>query len=594
MQTMAGDRRDRSHEKPNRRIALVWLVLSALLLAIGLQRLMQGQFPDPDDSLRLVQVRDLLAGQNWFDIHQYRIDPPAGVQMHWSRLVDIPIAVLLLVLTPLLGQANAEMATLILVPMLTLGAILFVIGRLAWRLFDVSVAGFTCLSVGLLAPLVFQLQPMRIDHHGWQVFTVALALWAIAQRSALRGGLVAGGAMAAGLSISVEILPMVALFGGVLALRWFADYHQRWWLVGYMQALALGLVAVFLATRGLGELTQYCDAVSPAHLGFFVITAIGTGAIAAAPAVPRAALFALFAFAGAAGLAFFAMSSPTCLVTPFATLDPVVRDYWYVHVLEGRPLWEQELAQALPTFVQLMVGLAGALLLRQRARDWLRQWWGEYALIQLGSIVLALFVWRSAAFAAVIATIPIGWLATRLLYRLRIEDHLLPKLATALATIMLLLPATPVRLWQAMPAQRSNNVGNGQALVRESQCQIRDSAALLNDLPSATVFAPLDIGPSILLKSRQSVVATGHHRAERAMHDVITAFTSPPEKARAIMTAHGASYVAMCTDLAEAGMYAEMHPRGLAAQLVAGKAPDWLVPVPLDAPAQFKVWRVLR
>ena len=51
---------------------------------------------DNDSLLRLVEVRDLLAGQGWFDLHQYRMGPPGGFVMHWSRLVDVPIAFILL------------------------------------------------------------------------------------------------------------------------------------------------------------------------------------------------------------------------------------------------------------------------------------------------------------------------------------------------------------------------------------------------------------------------------------------------------------------------------------------------------------------
>ena len=58
---MQPDRRQRGRERPNLRIALIWLAMSAIFVAIAFQRLSQGQFPDPDDALRLVQVRDLLA-----------------------------------------------------------------------------------------------------------------------------------------------------------------------------------------------------------------------------------------------------------------------------------------------------------------------------------------------------------------------------------------------------------------------------------------------------------------------------------------------------------------------------------------------------
>ena len=51
---------------------------------------------DNDSLLRLVQIRDLIGGQGWFDLHQYRMGPDGGFVMHWSRLVDAPIAAIML------------------------------------------------------------------------------------------------------------------------------------------------------------------------------------------------------------------------------------------------------------------------------------------------------------------------------------------------------------------------------------------------------------------------------------------------------------------------------------------------------------------
>ena len=586
---MSTDRRNRGHERPNRRIAIMWLIVSAIFLAAGWQRLQQGQFPDPDDAMRLVQVRDLLAGQAWFDLHQYRLAPPEGVLMHWSRLVDIPIALVILVLTPIFGSAGAETAAMVIVPLLTLAAILLVVGRLAWRLFDVDIAGFACLSVGLLAPVVFQLQPMRLDHHGWQIFTVVLALWGISIRAPIKGGAVAGIAMAIGASISIEIMPIAAAFGGVLGLRWLRNRDRRWWLVGYMQVLALSLCAIFLATRGLADLAQHCDALSPAHLGFFVITAIGTGAIAAAPRVPPIALIGLFALVGMAGLSFFGLLSPTCLATPFAELDPAVRNFWYLNIAEGRPLWEQDLWTAVPSFLQLLVGLAATLMLFAGSRDWLRQWWGEYALLLFASIVLSLFVWRSAAFAGALSAIPLAWLAARLLGSIQHAAGTGAKIFSVLAIVLILLPATPITLYRNLLAKPAAPQASA---VADSRCVIQEQAGKLGALDGGTILAPLDIGPSILLKSDHSVLATSHHRAEMAMRDVIVAFTSAPPEARKIIQSRGIDYVVMCTDLVEPKLYADANPDGLAAQLVSGESPAWLEPIAIGGPEEFRVWRI--
>ncbi|MCQ3942134.1 MAG: hypothetical protein DPW22_02830, partial [Alphaproteobacteria bacterium] len=44
---------------------------------------------DTDDAMRLVQMRDWLAGQGWFDPRQHRIAVP--YESHWSRLIDAPL-----------------------------------------------------------------------------------------------------------------------------------------------------------------------------------------------------------------------------------------------------------------------------------------------------------------------------------------------------------------------------------------------------------------------------------------------------------------------------------------------------------------------
>ena len=76
------------------------------------------------------------------------------------------------------------------------------------------------------------------------------------------------------------------------------------------------------------------------------------------------------------------------------------------------------------------------------------------------------------------------------------------------------------------------------------------------------------------------------------MSDVIGAYIAPADQAQPIITHHKADYLALCTDLAEARIYARRHPEGLAAQLIAGQVPDWLEPVAPLTTEQFKVFRV--
>jgi hypothetical protein len=81
------------------RILIMWLVLAAVLLLVNAQGIVLERFGDPDDALRLVEVRDLLGGQSWFDVRSTG-SCPEGVARYWSRLVDIPLATGILILRP--------------------------------------------------------------------------------------------------------------------------------------------------------------------------------------------------------------------------------------------------------------------------------------------------------------------------------------------------------------------------------------------------------------------------------------------------------------------------------------------------------------
>ena len=81
---------------------------------------------DTDDNLRMAQVRGLLGGQDWFDLVQHRLDPAhGGANIHWSRLVDLPLAGLMLALRPLLGGPDAERWAAAIAPLLAYLPMLF-------------------------------------------------------------------------------------------------------------------------------------------------------------------------------------------------------------------------------------------------------------------------------------------------------------------------------------------------------------------------------------------------------------------------------------------------------------------------------------
>jgi asparagine N-glycosylation enzyme membrane subunit Stt3 len=150
-------------------VALIWTIAAFLYWWTARDQVAAWSFPDADDQMRLQQVRDLLAGQSWFDVTQYRVNPPAGAPMHWSRWVDLPIAALLLLARPFAGQHSAELFACIAVPLVTLGAAVVFAALLARRLggpaHGLMAAALAPFTTGTLQ----QMHVLRIDHHGWQM-----------------------------------------------------------------------------------------------------------------------------------------------------------------------------------------------------------------------------------------------------------------------------------------------------------------------------------------------------------------------------------------------------------------------------------------
>ncbi len=569
------------------RVGAIWLAVALIFIAAKWRAITGLHLPDADDSLRLVQLRDLVAGQGWFDLTQYRVNPPTGMAMHWSRLVDAPLWLVYSALAPLFGAARAETITLVLVPLLTLLAAMLLAGRLAWRMLGDAAIGYTCVILALLTAVTGQMQPLRIDHHGWQIVAVLAALNGLAARSEKTGGRLAGIAMALGLTISLELLPIAALIGAVLALRWLLDRKAKVLCLHYIRTLAVTALLAFAATRGIADLAPHCDTLSPAYLAALLAAASGLSLLGLAPPIPRGALAIAMAAIAAAAVTVLLALAPQCSRGPFVMLDPLVQQFWYANIREGMPVWRQEFGAALRLVVPPLVGLYAAVQLWRRSSGWLARFWGEYALIMAGALVLGLVVSRSAGFAAALGAIPLGWLLRDWIVRARAMRFAPKRIGLIAAAMLVVMPDLP-----QMAGRVLDRTGPEASPSAQFVCDIPKAGPALGALAPATIFAPIDNGPMLLLHSRHKVVATAHHRAPQALHDVVAAFTADPAKAEAIVRGRRARYVAICPGLPEAAIYREAAPQGLMAQLSAGQAPSWLEPVAMPKDSGLLVWAV--
>jgi hypothetical protein len=245
-----------------------WCLAAILFIAFrdvagGYQKLLMS-LGDPDDALRLHEVRTLMATGAWFDMSLPRIGGAHPLVSHWSRLIDVPLVILLHVFGLVMSPEAAELATRVVWPLL----VLFVFLRLLVRAAEAQgaeasgwlmlVMALTCLS-GL-----FQFHIGRIDHHNVMITgAVAGLLVLLEARRRPEAGTFAGVLIGLGLSVGYEPLAVVLPAMAAMALWSIFDLQ---WLAGVRRmavAFAVTMGLVFVLTVAPWQWLQVrCDALA--------------------------------------------------------------------------------------------------------------------------------------------------------------------------------------------------------------------------------------------------------------------------------------------------------------------------------------------
>ncbi len=374
-----------------------------------------GTLFDNDDAMRLVEMRNWMNGESWFDMTERRLDPPKGMLSHWSRLIELPMAGAIRALSIVTDRDHAERIVVAVWPCVLLAALVLTILCLAARVFPPPVLLAAAAMVALNPILQFQLLPGRIDHHGVQMLlTLMLAFATIRAIVDKRSGAAIAAGVLGGLSLAIglETAPIVVVAAGLFGLAFIVEGAPSRRVVAFFgAAFALSTLLLFAATVPPSRwLVAESDALSPPWLW---MAAAGGGALALLSLLQlqsrmRRALFTFAAGGGVAGI--FVAVWPHVLAGPLADVDPLVRVLWLENVGEAKPL-PLLVAQdpgsflyflAFPTLGWLSLAVA-ALRDRRRRPDFLLL----FAFATIG-LALALGQMRSASFASLFALF--GWL----------------------------------------------------------------------------------------------------------------------------------------------------------------------------------------
>ncbi|WP_424360628.1 hypothetical protein [Methylocystis parvus] len=556
-------------------VVILVSLLCAAALTFGRAEIVwrTGAFFDSDDAMRAVQVRDFLAGQNWFDLTAHRLDPPSGLVMHWSRIVDLPLAGLDLFFSTFLSPDYAERATRLVFPFALLAALFAATGWLGGVLAGAGARRAAIWLTMLSGPMFLQFAPGRIDHHAPQIVTLSLAFGFFLQGlDPARGWrlAIAAALMALSFAISLENLPFFVVMIAALPLLFIVDGRRApllWFAAGALVAFP----ALYGAINPRGAwFASACDAFSFVHLAALCVGAVGLAIIALlSPRLStiRTRLFAVGAAGGASATSAL-LIAPKCIGDPLGGLDPLLRDLWLSQVVEAKPLlslYATAPGMVVATAVPVLFGLVAALGFAWKSESVARRRW----LVAAAVIVIgfAAGMWQMRVFTSVtpLAMVPLAAAIVALVERFDVSAALRVALAAVIAIAL-----SPMGLALALPSRDDPDAG------AERACLAPEVFAPLAAMPASRIVGSFDIGSHLLAHTPHSVFAAPYHRDNHGNRIAADAFTAAPGDAEAILRKAGAELVVWCARAKQPSALVTASPNGLAALLTRGEAPSWL------------------
>ncbi|RVD60722.1 GtrA family protein [Mesorhizobium sp. M2D.F.Ca.ET.185.01.1.1] len=561
------------------------LALSATLVVLTINAV--SGFPtlrdygaDNDSMLRLVEVRDLLAGQSWFDLHQYRMGTAGGFVMHWSRLVDTPLVLIIMAFDALgASTATAERAAQIIWPTLLYGLTIFVLIRGSQRFASADVAmPAVILSTAALFFLVIY-SPGVIDHHNVQLLLTAASLWLLMEATSWRPAALLSG-ICAGLTLAVgmETAPYVAVLGICAAVLFILDDKERVTARGFGLGFAGVACLVFVATiRPADWGIAQCDAFSSFQFAIAALSGLGlatAGMLTASTARARlASMLMLAVVVAAVAIVVF----PQCLASPYAAMDERVRIYWLNDVVEAQPFWSVAVHQPKLMAARYVTPFIAILLigLQLRSRRLRRE---EMLAAVLLIVAFGVSLWqvRGSTFSVALAVLPLSaWIA-----KIRLRASAAPSWRVSTGIVMAWLVSLNAT-WAGVAVaaqsvvqkapQRVNSDAD-HAVTCGKPADFRDLAAM----PATTVLASSNLGSGILMFTNHRALAGPYHRNVGGNLAMLDAFMGTPDAARAVIEREHVGLIAICSGNTEEISLGLDAPKGLAAELLRGDVPQWL------------------
>jgi len=572
---------------------LCWLGFCAWMIFDHWAQIRWFGLGDTDDNMRIMQVRALLHGQGWYDLRNYRMNPPYGANIHWSRLVDLPIAGLILGLRPFVGGAAAERWAVAIAPMLPYLLLLFSLALTARRLLGPAAYLMAFCAIFFAGSTNGMFQPERIDHHGWQLALLALSIAAIADPQKARGGLVLGLSSALSLAIGLEMIIYLALAGAAMVLFWVDDVEERERLNAYAVALGGGTALSFLIFASNDNRNAVCDALSPVWLSDALIGGALMFALAWLSPADWKRRLALAFGAGLVIAAFHALTWPHC-IQRLEGVSPEVERLWLSHVKEARPVYLHGWRIATLVVALPVTGAVGWVLLawrRWRDPELRRRVLGA-ALPGLAASLLLLWQTRTGPASQLMAAVGAAAIIWMFWSRAWNSQNSTVRVFGAFLVFVLgvgaIVPLVVDFIPEAPPTKRDQEIGKANRL-----CGTMWGLRPIAMQPKGVVMTFVDLGPRLITVTHHDAITGPYHRNGRQIADVMNFWRGSADGAHNLAARYHADYVLSCPNSSTTTIFMAEAPRGFYAQLQRGQVPAWLAPVQLPKDSPYRMWKVV-
>ncbi|MEM6657741.1 MAG: hypothetical protein AAF625_06605 [Pseudomonadota bacterium] len=583
----------------DRLLCRVFLVVAVVLAVLATMDEFTGR---SDDVMRWVAVTDLLNGQSWFDPYQHRMGLGDGTLMHWSRLVDAPIAALYWVSNLVMPPTDALYFTAVawptLLAALTLWTITVTGGVLGGR-----VGAFSALLVGAFAvKYTAKFDYFAFDHHGLQILLfVAALLFFVSRRSRRHAGFWLGACLALSLSIGAEALAHIGVIGAFCALDWvFRGRAARHYILQFCAAI-VGFFTLTILVSASRESFFYpgCDGLTISVA--LPATAAAIGLFLAAHLASTKSIWVravCFGVVGASVLWLAKTYAPFCLQNPIDQMPLAMREFWLSQITEAQGVTiilqrhtGETIALIGMAVFSIVAGIVFAIIADEKT---------EYALfvtVMLTSLVLFLYQSRMTAFLA-ISLVVVQAQVLRVIYtRYRTGNQRIYGVLT-IVFLVFMSPKTGGSLESFFFSQTTsaNQVAADPDLNQVPfTCNTQAEIERLTALSPGFVLADFDFAGNILRFTGHSVLGGNYHRNEAGNLAQIALYRSDvPDVARQLDSLD-LDYVIVCKSHPRADFWTSVSDgAGLPAMFLNGDFPATVEEVDGFDDAAFQVFRVVR